>query len=132
MLIVLIAAAVKLSKVVLAFVILRAWWFEGDLCFACAGNWVDDVLGLQRTCPRQCRKCHLYDLTRLRASSAEGDMYSCGIMLAEMAIGQVSFAGPRNLNSGKLLQLTTRLAPAECVEFCAGVQQQFRDQTQVC
>ena len=58
-----------------------------------AGDWPEDVYGMQSICPYQHMRCYKQGMSCLDACSASGDIWSLGILLALVALGEMPFPG---------------------------------------
>lgn len=62
-----------------------------------AGNWSTDVRCSRRICPWQLLDCLHYGMSPLEACEAAYDIWSAGVLLAELATGALPFPGESTL-----------------------------------
>ena len=62
-----------------------------------AGDWSEDVFGRRRTCYCQLVRYLHRGVNRLKACNHLGDSYSAGVLLAELATGELPFPGDETL-----------------------------------
>ena len=67
--------------------------------FACAGDWSQDASSRRRICYWQLFGWLIKGMSPLKACNQLSDSYSAGILLAELAIGELPFAGDETLLS---------------------------------
>lgn len=90
------------------------------------GDWVEDVYGLQSTCPYQQMRCHKKGMSQLESCSSSADMWSLGNLLALFALGDMPFPGDLDLVPDAEI-----LEEEQLTEFCGSVIRQLVDPTRV-
>ena len=91
-----------------------------------AGDWLEDVYGVQSTCPYQQKRHQQQGESRLEACRASGDIWSLGILLALVALGEVPFPGDL-----QLLQGSDELGMDQQRAFIVSVMRQIVDPVKV-
>ena len=91
-----------------------------------AGDWLEDVYGVQSTCRYQQMRHSQDGMSRLDACSPLGDIWSLGILLALVALGEMPFPGDL-----QLLQGSDELDRDQQTGFVASVQRQIVDRVKV-